>query len=229
MGDVVRGSAPAQPLLRKYRNFLYDEEKVGDGNTYNQIQLFVRRVGELDNAGHQKTYRDTNMIQNGALGSRQEFYLVGINWTPDWHILTVDERTAAAGFANNELEVLQRMTTDSLFELQFGRGQPLVQLPLERIPYGNGPNGVIMNNTGAADVSHLITQGVPSVREFLDLRLRKTRPRHIQPEQAFSVTISWPNGTDALGNWPPPTFGTDSGNEWYRLTVYLVGILLSTL
>jgi len=67
----------------------------------------------------------------------------------------------------------------------------------------------------------MITNGLPSVREFFDVRLKKTRPRHIQPEQAFTVEISWPNGAI--------TIGTDSGNEYYRIMVYIIGVMLASI
>ncbi len=67
----------------------------------------------------------------------------------------------------------------------------------------------------------MVTNGIPSVREFYDVRLRKNRPRHIQPEQAFTCDITWPNGAI--------TIGTVSQAEYYRIMVYMVGILLSAL
>lgn len=221
--DVVRGSRPIQPLLRKFRQPMYDEEKIGNGAATAAITLFARRRGENDRAAHQKTARDTNLLQNGALGAKQEFYLVGFNIMLDWSILVEDQVTAAPGAANNELYAIKQIMNDSLFQFQFGRQQYLVEIPMERVPFGMSPHGSIDNARvrAATEVSHVISNGVPSAREFYDVRLRKNRPRHIQPEQSFSVEITWPNGAI--------TIGTSSGAEWYRIMVYAVGILLAAL
>ena len=81
----------------------------------------------------------------------------------------------------------------------------------------------ISNNQVAAanEVAHLITNGSPSVREFYDVRLRKSRPRHIQTEQNFTLDINFLN--DAI------TIGTVSGGDYYRIMAYAIGILLSAL
>lgn len=221
--DVVRGSRPIQPLLRKFRQPMYDEEKLGAGALTAAMTLFARRRGERDNANHQKTARDTNLLQNGALGAKQEFYLVGFNIMLDWSLLVRDKAYAASGAANNELYVIGQIMNDSLFQFQFGRQQYLVETPMERIPFGMSPYGSIDNQRteAAVEVAHVISNGMPSAREFYDVRLRKNRPRHIQPEQAFSVDITWPNGAI--------TVGTETGDEWYRIMVYAVGILLAAL
>jgi len=221
--EIVKGSAPVQPLLRKYRQPLYDEEKLGAGIATSQVQLFARRRGEQDNAAHAKTARDTNLLANGALGARQEFYLVGFNIMLDWNMLATDTAAAAPNAANNEIYVIQQLLTDSLFTFSFGRGQPLLEIPLDRIPFGLGPDGVIDSErtAGNTEVAHVLTNGVPSVREFYDVRLRKSRPRHIQTEQNFTLTIDWLNAAI--------TIGTVSDGEYYRIMAYAVGILLSAL
>ncbi len=219
--EVVVGSRPVQPLLRKFRQPLYDEEKLGNGTATAAIQLFARRQGEQDNAGHQKTIRDTNLLANGELGARQEFYLVGFNVMLDWDLLVVDDATAAHGVVTNEVFVIREIMNDSQFTFQFARSQPLLDIPMEKIPFGVSPNGVIQNDNAAIEGAHVLTNGIQSGREFFDVRLRKTRPRHIQPEQTFSAAITWPNGAI--------TIGTDSQNEYYRIMVYMVGILLSAL
>lgn len=221
--EIVKGSRPVQPLLRKYRQPLYDEEKLGAGVAYTNLPLFARRRGEQDNASHPKTARDTNLLANGALGARQEFYLVGFNLMLDWNILATDTAAAAPNAQNNELFVVQEIMKDSLFTFTFGRGQPLLEVPTERIPFGLGPDGMVdsQRTAGNTEVAHVLTNGVPSVREFYDVRLRKSRPRHIQTEQNFTLEIDWPN--TAI------TIGTVSGGEYYRIMVYAVGILLSAL
>ncbi len=221
--EIVKGSRPVQPLLRKYRQPLYDEEKLGAGVAYTNLPLFARRRGEQDNAGHPKTARDTNLLANGALGARQEFYLVGFNVMLDWNILATDTAAAAPNAQNNELFVIQEIMRDSLFTFTFGRGQPLLEVPMERVPFGLGPCGYIDTNRvlAATEVAHVLTNGPPSVREFYDVRLRKSRPRHIQTEQNFTLEIDWLNGAI--------TIGTVSGGEFYRIMAYAIGILLSAL
>jgi len=69
MSEIVRSSREIPVLLRKYRQPLYDEEKVGAGTATSSITLFAKRRGEQDSASHVKTARDTNMTASGALGS----------------------------------------------------------------------------------------------------------------------------------------------------------------
>lgn len=223
MAEVVKGSRYVQPLLRKYRQPLYDEEKLGAGVASTGITLFARRQGETDNASHQKTIRDTNLLANGALGAKQEHYLVGLNIMLDWDVLLVDVANAVPDNAANELNVIRTILNDSQFNFQFGRGTPIVDVPMERIPFGLGPYGHIdsQRTAGTTEVAHVITNGMPSVREFYDVRLRKARPRHIQAEMNFSAAVSYPNGSITLG--------TTTSGEYYRIMVYAVGILLSAL
>ena len=223
MGDIAVGSKEVRPLLRKYRQPLYDEEVIGAGVAANSINLFAVRRGGQDGAGRTKTARDTNLLDSGALGAKQEFYLVGFNVMLDWDVLAVDVARAVPGAASNEKFVIDQIITDSLFEFAFGRQTDLVEIPTERIPFGMGPNGIIDNNRvlAAAEVAHVLTNGVPSVKEFYDVRLQKNRPRHIQPDQNFTCTISWPNGAVTVGN--------TSDADYWRIMVYAIGVLLSAM
>jgi hypothetical protein len=223
MGEIVRSSEVQSILLRKYRTPMYDMEKAGDGSAVSELTLFSRREGEADRASHTKTKRDTNMTSSGALGSKQEFYLVGINVNVDWSLAVVDNATAAPGDARNELYIIEQIFNDSLLEFQFGRQQALVEIPMDRIPCGTGPCGAISTNytSSTTQVAHILTNGFPSVRELYDVRLRKARPRHIQQEQSFTLKIRWLNASI--------TIGSASYDDYYRITVYLLGILLSTL
>ncbi len=223
MGEIVKSSQEQQVLLRKYRAPLYDEEKAGDGSAVSEITLFSRREGEADRAGHAKTKRDTNMTSSGALGSKQEFYLVGMTVNYDWSLAVVDNATAVPANARNEQYIIEQIMNDSLLEFQFGRQQALIEVPMDRIPCGTGPHGSISTNytTSTTQISHILTNGFPSVRVMYDVRLRKARPRHIQQEQAFTLKIKWLNGSI--------TIGAASYDDYYRIMVYLLGILLSTL
>ena len=222
MGDIAIGSREVQPLLRKYRQPMYDEEKVGNGAATRVISFFSRPRGQTDNAGVVKTLRDTNLQNANALGGKQEFYLVGFNVMLDWDILATDSMAAAPNALTNETYVVQQIMADSLFEFQFGRQTNLVEVPLERVPFGGGPSGVIHANIveAATSIAQVLTNGVPSVREFYDVRLQKNRPRHIQPDQSFSCQITWPRTI---------TIGSSSGGEWYRIMMYGIGVMLSSM
>jgi len=222
-GEIVKSSREVPVLLRKYRQPLYDEEKVGAGVATASMTLFAKRRGETDAANHTKTTRDTNMTQSGALGSKQEFYFVGINVKLDWSICVVDLASAVPNNVSNELYVIEQILNDSLFSFTFGRQQPLLEIPMDQIPAGVGPAGDISTNytIGTAAIAHIINNGVPSCREFYDVRLRKNRPRHIQRDQAFTVDIAWLNDNITLSS--------SSLDAYYRIMVYLLGILLSNL
>jgi len=141
----------------------------------------------------------------------------------DWSIKVVDVATAVPNNARNELYIIEQIMNDSLFTFTFGRQQPLLEIPMDQIPFGVNPTGDIATNytTGTTAISHILSNGIPSCREFYDVRLRKNRPRHIQREQAFTVDVEWKNSSI--------TIGTSSAADYYRIMVYLLGILLSNL
>ena len=141
----------------------------------------------------------------------------------DWSILVVDYATAVPANARNELYIIEQIMNDSLFTFTFGRQQPLLEIPMDCIPFGVAAQGAISTNysTGTQAISHIISNGMPSSREFYDVRLRKNRPRHVQREQAFTVDIAWKNTSI--------TIGSTSAADYYRIMVYLLGILLSNL
>jgi len=211
-------------VQRRYRQPVYDEEKIGANAAPTSIQLFAKRRGETDAAGHQKTIRDTNILANGALGALQEFMLVGFNIMLDWNVLVVDSPSADAGAQGNELFVVKGIINDGFFQFQFGRQQPIVEVPLDRIPFGIGPHGCISIALGnvtipASDVSHIITNGVPSAKEFFDIRERRNSFVHVLPDNSFSATISWPNGG----------VNVETTGEYARIMTYMIGVLLSPL
>jgi hypothetical protein len=223
-GQVRVGSARPRPVQRRYRQPIYDEEKVGNNIAPQSIQLFAKRRGETDATGtHQKTIRDTNILANGALGALQEFMLVGFNIFLDWINLVVDSASAAAGAQDNELFVVKGILNDGFFQFQFGRQQPIVEVALDRIPFGVGPCGSIsaalFDTVAAKEFSHIITNGIPSGKEFFDIRERRNSFVHVLPDNSFSATISWPNG------------GTNihTADNWSRIMTYMIGVLLSPL
>jgi hypothetical protein len=229
-------------VQRRYRQPVYDEEKIGHGAAPSSIQLFAKRRGETDAANHQKTIRDTNILANGALGALQEFMLVGFNVMLDWHVLVVDyptaqaasawgwsETAASGGTQDNELNFVKVVLNDGFFQFQFGRQQPIVEIPLDKIPFGVGPQGYIAQgyaeSTGAtlasAQYAHVITNGIPSSKEFFDIRERRNSFVHVLPDNSFSATISWPNTA---------TLDTPlAADKWGRIMTYMIGVLLSPL
>jgi len=222
MGEIVRGSRRPQPILRKYRQPVFDSEKVGNGVAPTEISFFTTPRGQRDAAAVTKTERDCNIQAANQLGALQEFYLVGFTLKPDLRYQIVDEAGAAPADVSNELEILKRIFDDSYFNFTFGRQQPLLEIPSDQIPWGIGPQGSVFNNIATpttASVSHILTLGVPSVREFFDVRLRKARPRHVQPDMSFKAVMKWPRSP---GNILTAT-------NWARVMCYMVGILLSTL
>ena len=135
MAELVKGSRRPQPILRKYRQPLYDEEKVGNGVAPTEVVFFTKPRGQQDNAAVTKTERDTNAQAANQLGALQEFYLVGITLNLDLTVMVIDEAGEAPAHAENELEWFKRVFNDSLFTYTFGRQQPLVEIPSDRIPW----------------------------------------------------------------------------------------------
>lgn len=232
-GEVRVGSARPRPVQRRYRQPVFDEEKVGNNQVLSSIQLFAKRRGETDAAAHQKTVRDTNILANGALGALQEFMLVGFNVFIDWVNLVVDNAAAAAEAQNNELFVTKCILNDGYFQFQFGRQQPIIEVPLDRIPFGTAPCGSIavalFETVPATEFSHIITNGIPSAKEFFDIRERRNSFVHVLPDNSFSATISWPNASTTSGTQADSYKNPHTTSQYSRIMTYMIGVLLSPL
>ena len=232
-GQVRVGSARPRPVQRRYRQPIFDEEKVGNDTVLSSIQLFAKRRGETDAAGHQKTVRDTNILANGALGALQEFMLVGFNIMLDWVNLVVDNGDAASETQDNELFVTKCILNDGYFQFQFGRQQAIVEVPLDRIPFGIGPVGTIScglaDSVAAVEYAHIITNGVPSAKEFFDIRERRNSFVHVLPDNAFSAQISWPNASSTSGTQADSYKNPHTTDNYSRIMTYMIGVLLSPL
>lgn len=227
-GEVRVGSERPRPVQRRYRQPVFDEEKVGNNVVLNSIQLFAKRRGEMDFAGHQKTIRDTNILANGSLGALQEFMLVGFNIMLDWSILVVDEAAAAALTADNELFVIRCILNDGFFQFQFGRQQAIAEVPLDRIPFGVGPLGSIsaalFETVATHTFAHIVTNGLPTGKEFFDIRERRNSFVHVLPDNSFSAQISWPNAGALI-----PFSIPNTTSHFTRIMTYMIGVLLSPL
>lgn len=232
-GQVRVGSARPRPVQRRYRQPVYDEEKVGNNTTLTSIQLFAKRRGEQDNATHQKTVRDTNILANGSLGALQEFMLVGFNVMLDWVNLVVDNAQAAAEAQDNELFVTKCIMNDGFFQFQFGRQQPILEVALDKIPFGTGPHGnisaAVADTVAASEFSHLINNGVPGTKEFFDIRERRNSFVHVLPDNSFSATISWPNASLTSHTQADSYVNPHTATNYSRIMTYMIGVLLSPL
>jgi hypothetical protein len=232
-GQVRIGSERPRPVQRRYRQPVFDEEKVGNNAVLSSIQLFAKRRGETDAAGHQKTVRDTNILANGALGALQEFMLVGFNIFLDWVNLVVDDAQAAAEVQDNELFVTKCILNDGFFQFQFGRQQAIVEVPLDRIPFGIGPCGSISaamyDSVAAREFSHIITNGIPSAKEFFDIRERRNSYVHVLPDNSFSAQITWPNSAATSGTQADSYKNPHTATNYSRIMTYMIGVLLSPL
>ena len=232
-GQVRVGSARPRPVQRRYRQPIYDEEKVGNNAVLSSIQLFAKRRGETDAANHQKTVRDCNILANGALGALQEFMLVGFNVMLDWVNLVVDNAAAAAEAQDNELFVTKCILNDGFFQFQFGRQQPIVEVPLDRIPFGIGPCGSIaaalFATEAVTEFSHIITNGIPSCKEFFDIRERRNSFVHVLPDNSFAAQITWPNSSSTSGTQADSYINPHTATNYSRIMTYMIGVLLSPL
>ncbi len=232
-GQVRVGSERPRPVQRRYRQPVFDEERVGNFQVLSSIQLFAKRRGETDFGNHQKTIRDTNILANGALGALQEFMLVGFNIFLDWSILVVDDAAAAALAQDNELFVARCIMNDGYFQFQFGRQQPIAEVPLDRIPFGVAPVGsisaAVFETVADHTFAHIITNGMPTGKEFFDIRERRNSYVHVLPDNSFSATISWPNASSAALGPGNAFINPNTTGHYTRIMTYMIGVLLSPL
>lgn len=169
--QYVVGSPPATPVLRPLKQPMYDTE-VYPAAGVGRLQFFVN-AANIAATGAAKTLADTNMTQNGQLGSPLEFDLIGFN-----------------------VEVARGTTLDDhngifntgVFQWVFGPSTPWLTVPLTRIPEGVAQSGAL---DGAAAAVSILSNGTPHVTNFYNFAVDR-RARHIFPTESFRGEISYP-------------------------------------
>lgn len=172
--QYVVGSPPATPVLRPLKQPMYDTE-IYPAAGVGRLQYFVNSA-TIAATGAAKTLAETNMTQNGQLGTPLEFDLIGFNFE-------VANRTDINALTDND-----SILNTGVWSWIFGQNTPWLQVPVTRIPTGVGQAGfsVVAN-------ASIITQGTPHVTNFYNFAVDR-RARHIFSTESFRGELSYPGG-----------------------------------
>ncbi len=173
--QYVVGSPPATPVLRPLKQPMYDTEiypAAGAG----RIQWFVNSA-TIAATGAAKTLAETNMTQNGQLGTPLEFDLIGFNFEIEYGTTMADRA---------------QIENTGVFIWIFGQNTPWLTVPITRIPEGSGVAG----NSTAANTA-VISQGVAHATNFYNFSVDR-RARHIFSNESFHGELQYPNGVETI-------------------------------
>lgn len=195
--QYVVGSPPATPVLRPLKQPMYDTE-IYPAAGVGRLQFFVNS-STIAATGAAKTLAETNMTQNGQLGTPLEFDLIGFN-------MELQRFTTADTIAN-----ANAVMNFGVWTWVFGQNTPWLVVPVTRIPEGVGAAGFA---AGAGPFIGL-TNGTPHVTNFYNFAVDR-RARHIFSTESFRGELSYPGGV------VPITVAT-------RIRFYMLGILFAQL
>ena len=171
--QYVVGSPPATPVLRPLKQPMYDTE-VYPAAGAGRLQFFVN-ASTIAATGAAKTLAETNMTQNGQLGTPLEFDLVGFNSEIERGLLPVDHNS---------------IFNTGVWQWLFGQNTPWLTVPVTRIPEGVAQTGAL--DAQAAPTS-ILSNGTAHVTNFYNFAVDR-RARHIFSTESFRGELSYPNG-----------------------------------
>ena len=172
---IVTQKAPGNAKLRVTPNPIYDSEVSGT-SAITDLSLFRSPEGGVfQNAtSTKKTLADTNLKQQGQLGSPLIFDIVGFQI----------KVTQASGTTPVTEADLYRFYVGSYFEFSFNN-RPFLQIPTFQVPAGVGIFGV--SNVNAQNA---LQNGVASPSAMLKYMVGKARIR-IRSTENFNAKIQW--------------------------------------
>lgn len=141
-----------------------------------RIQWFVNSATIAATAAA-KTLAETNMTQNGNLGTPLEFDLIGFNFEIERGISLADHN-----LINNQ----------GVFIWIFGQNTPWLNLPITRIA-----EGVALAGATTANNSSILSNGVAHATNFYNFSVDR-RARHIFSNESFHGELQYPNGVVAI-------------------------------
>jgi hypothetical protein len=190
-------------ILRPLQQPLYDTEILDSAITPAELRFFQRQLGQTTVDGSiTKSAAETNLGQPGQLANPLEFSLFGFNFVV-MPVVGTSTFTTVADFWN--------IYSASVFTFLYTGNRIYLQIPLNRIPQGIGPEGFSALDAQAAPAENtIIHQGVGHISNFYKFTIGRSALR-MRPTESFQVRLEWPNGA--------PTIVADT-----RLQVHLLGL-----
>jgi hypothetical protein len=171
---------------------LYDTEVIPSAATPAEIRFFQRQLGQSDASAviAAKSTADTNLAQPGQLANPLEFSLFGFNFVI-LPIPAVSESVTLIDFAN--------IFSESVYTFLYTGNRIYLQIPLNRIPQGVGPEGFSALGPAAAVERTVVKNGVGHISNFYKFTIGRSALR-IRPTEAFQVRLEWPGGAPTIAN-----------------------------
>jgi hypothetical protein len=198
--QYVVGSPPATPVLRPLKQPMYDTE-IYPAAGVGRLQFFSN-AATIAATGAAKTLSDTNMTQNGQLGTPLEFDLIGFN-------MEIQKRTDVAAVAD-----FNGIINTGVWQWIFGQNTPWLTVPVSRIPEGVAATGGFATTVAATTLLHQ-SNGTPHVTNFYNFAVDR-RARHIFSTESFRGELSYPSGVVPIATAT-------------RLRFFMLGILFAQL
>ncbi len=174
--QYVVGTPAQTPVLRVLRQPIHDSEELANAATATN-QLFTNR--QTFNSGAAKIFPiDTNMTQDGSLGTPLEFDLVGFNHE-------VQRGVAATALT---LAELKDVYTKAGFTWIFGQNTIWLQTRITRIPYGVGESGSV--STGVVTATpFLFSNGIPGAKNIFSFVTPDRKARRVNSTESFRCEV----------------------------------------
>jgi len=169
-------------LLRPLQQPLYDTDVLlAPAATQNAIQFFQRGLGQNDAAAVVKTLAETNVAQSGQLANPLEFSVFAFNFV-------IAPAVTQADFI--------AIMTGSVFSFLYTGNRVYLQIPLNRIPTGVGPEGFAATTVGATTL-YQVKNGVGHISNTYRFTIGKSALR-IRPTENFQIQLTWPRGVPVV-------------------------------
>lgn len=171
--QYTTGTPPMTPVLRPLRQSMYDSE-VYPAAGVARLDIFANHTTFSTPGIGRKTLRDTNMRQDGNLGTPLEYDLVG--FIMEWERgISVADHIA--------------LYNAGVFKWFFGQTTTWLEMPDTKIPEGIGAFAALDGN--AAPTS-LIANGWPVTQNFYNFSTPDLKARRVTSNESFRCQKEWP-------------------------------------
>ena len=234
-GPVGSGVPNAYPLainspldrayLRPLQEPLYDTEVIDFTSPPTSLTFFQRPVSQSTaSLNVTKTDAETNLNQSSMLDYPREFSILGFT-------ISIDSTIG--------LKYLGNIYRRASFVFTFSGNRPYLQIPLERIPAGQGLEGAVSSEIAASTtelgVVSCFKNGLGHIANYYKFNLGRSALK-IKPGEAFNGRINFPAtlptdsgavvGLSTRNNFFGETAATPAG--WF-VHLYIVGLTWSPL
>lgn len=169
-------------FLRPLQEPLYDAELMDWTTPTTQIAWYQRSINNTTaSLGIQKTAAETNINQSSMLDYPREFSILGMN-------IAVDPIIGLAG-----ISALYRR---AYYQFIFSGTRQYLQCPFDRMPQGQGLEGVVSSNVAASSSANSgfmseFKNGIGHVANYYRFNLGRSALK-IKPGEAFNAKLTWP-------------------------------------